>query len=89
MASCRRPKLGTLVDQPDLELLCIRNLLASPNERVFFKDALGMSVVGEGIETEGQLGELAALGCDEGQGFFLEHPMPPERLAALPLTAGR
>ncbi|HYA44896.1 MAG TPA: EAL domain-containing protein, partial [Acidimicrobiales bacterium] len=33
--------------------------------------ALGMSVVGEGIETGQQLGKLADVGCDEGQGFFL------------------
>jgi len=45
--------------------------------------ALGMSVVGEGIETDGQLGALATLGCDEGQGFFLARPMPPDQIAAL------
>jgi diguanylate cyclase (GGDEF)-like protein/PAS domain S-box-containing protein len=43
--------------------------------------ALGMSVVGEGIETEMQLGELTALGCDEGQGFLLARPMAPDRIA--------
>lgn len=45
--------------------------------------ALGMSVVGEGIETDRQLGELAALGCDEGQGFLLAHPLPPDQLMAM------
>lgn len=45
--------------------------------------ALGLSVVGEGIETDGQLGELAALGCDEGQGFLLARPQPAEQVAAL------
>jgi diguanylate cyclase (GGDEF)-like protein/PAS domain S-box-containing protein len=45
--------------------------------------ALGLSVVGEGIETDGQLGELASLGCDEGQGFLLARPQPPEQVAAL------
>jgi diguanylate cyclase (GGDEF)-like protein/PAS domain S-box-containing protein len=43
--------------------------------------ALGMSVVGEGIETERQLGELTELGCDEGQGFLLARPTPPEQVA--------
>ena len=45
--------------------------------------ALGMSVVGEGIETARQLGELAALGCDEGQGFLLARPLPPEKVAEM------
>ena len=42
--------------------------------------ALGMSVVGEGIETPLQLGELTALGCDEGQGFLLARPVAPEAI---------
>ena len=44
--------------------------------------ALGMLVVGEGIETHRQLGELTALGCDEGQGFLLARPIPPDQIAA-------
>ncbi len=44
--------------------------------------ALGMLVVGEGIETDRQLGELTALGCDEGQGFLLARPLPPGKIAA-------
>jgi len=45
--------------------------------------ALGMSVVGEGIETTRQLGELTALGCDTGQGYLLARPLPPEQVAVL------
>jgi diguanylate cyclase (GGDEF)-like protein/PAS domain S-box-containing protein len=45
--------------------------------------ALGMGVVGEGIETHRQLSELAALGCDEGQGYLLGHPLGPEQLEAV------
>jgi EAL domain-containing protein (putative c-di-GMP-specific phosphodiesterase class I) len=45
--------------------------------------ALGMSVVGEGIETNRQLGELTALGCDAGQGYLLARPLPPEQVAVL------
>jgi diguanylate cyclase (GGDEF)-like protein/PAS domain S-box-containing protein len=45
--------------------------------------ALGMSVVGEGIETDRQLGELTALGCDEGQGFLLARPLPPDQIVGL------
>ncbi|MGY1410611.1 putative bifunctional diguanylate cyclase/phosphodiesterase [Luteimonas sp. A611] len=36
---------------------------------------LGMSVVGAGIEDAGQLAELSALACDDGQGFLLGPPL--------------
>src|SRR5690606_12757294 len=36
---------------------------------------LGMSVVGAGIEQAGQLAELSALACDDGQGFLLGRPL--------------
>jgi diguanylate cyclase (GGDEF)-like protein/PAS domain S-box-containing protein len=50
--------------------------------------ALGMSVVGEGIETDRQLGELVTLGCDEGQGYLLARPLPAEQVGALCRAAG-
>ena len=43
---------------------------------------LGMRVVAEGIENESQLAIVRAVGCDEGQGFFLSRPQPgPPRLS--------
>jgi diguanylate cyclase (GGDEF)-like protein len=45
--------------------------------------ALGKSVVAEGVETEGQLARLVALGCDYAQGFGLARPLPAEALEAL------
>jgi diguanylate cyclase (GGDEF)-like protein/PAS domain S-box-containing protein len=45
--------------------------------------ALGMSVVGEGIETDGQLEKLLGLECDEGQGYVFAPPVPPAEVAAL------
>lgn len=41
---------------------------------------LGLSVTAEGIETEAQRGSLAALGCDDGQGFLFSMPLPAERM---------
>lgn len=37
---------------------------------------LGMSVVAEGVETQGQLDLLRTAGCPHIQGFGLAHPMP-------------
>ncbi len=45
--------------------------------------ALGMRVTAEGVETEGQLACLRALGCDEAQGFLLGRPVDADLLASL------
>jgi diguanylate cyclase (GGDEF)-like protein len=45
--------------------------------------ALGMGVIPEGVETDGQLQRLAALGCDHAQGFLLSRPLPASGLEAL------
>jgi diguanylate cyclase (GGDEF)-like protein/PAS domain S-box-containing protein len=45
--------------------------------------ALGMTVVGEGIETSCQLETLAGLHCEEGQGFFFAPPAPPGVIVTL------
>ncbi len=48
---------------------------------------LGLQTVAEGIEHAAQLAELRALSCDQGQGFYLARPLPPEELEGL-LSAG-
>ena len=45
--------------------------------------ALGITVVGEGIETSCQLKSLTALHCEKGQGFLFARPLPPEAIATL------
>jgi diguanylate cyclase (GGDEF)-like protein/PAS domain S-box-containing protein len=45
--------------------------------------ALGMSVIGEGVETDHQLSTLAGLDCDQGQGFLLARPMTAEAVVEL------
>jgi diguanylate cyclase (GGDEF)-like protein len=44
--------------------------------------ALGLRVVAEGVETQGQRDVLLSLGCDELQGFFLARPMTAGTLLA-------
>ncbi|HEX6721994.1 MAG TPA: EAL domain-containing protein [Burkholderiaceae bacterium] len=43
---------------------------------------LGLTVVAEGIETARTWQLLAALGCDEGQGYYVSHAMPETRFMA-------
>ncbi len=45
--------------------------------------ALGLQVVAEGVETEDQLAELLALGCDEAQGYYFAPPQPVDDLRML------
>jgi EAL domain-containing protein (putative c-di-GMP-specific phosphodiesterase class I) len=40
--------------------------------------ALNLEIVGEGIESEDALGYLRSEGCDQAQGFWVSHPMPPQ-----------
>lgn len=44
--------------------------------------ALGLDVVIEGVETEGQLALVREIGCDLVQGFLLSRPLRPEVLEA-------
>ncbi len=39
---------------------------------------LGLDVVAEGVETQGQLDQLSSLGCGLAQGFLHARPAPPE-----------
>ena len=45
--------------------------------------SLGMTVVGEGVETEAQLRVLQSLGCNQIQGYLLGKPLSRENMAAL------
>ena len=44
--------------------------------------ALGLAVIAEGVETEGQLEQVRELGCDAAQGYAIGRPVSEEQLEA-------
>ncbi len=49
--------------------------------------SLDLAVVAEGVETRALYGRLAALGCDQVQGYWIGRPMPADVLEAWVATA--
>ncbi|KQS57022.1 hypothetical protein ASG36_18730 [Geodermatophilus sp. Leaf369] len=50
---------------------------------VALADALGITVLAEGVETDAQCARLASLGIDRGQGWLFGRPVPhPQRVVA-------
>jgi diguanylate cyclase (GGDEF)-like protein len=62
----------------------VRDLETDPGDRaiaeaiVVMAHRLGLNVIAEGVETEGQRDLLAAVGCDYLQGYLYAKPMPTE-----------
>lgn len=48
---------------------------------------LGMGVVAEGVETEGQLDFLRSIGCDSGQGYLVSKPIPAPQVTEILSTS--
>jgi len=71
-----REFVGGLADQPQ-DAAIVAAVLS-------MADALGLSVVAEGVETEAQLAWLRERRCAFAQGYLLGRPMPAAELAADP-----
>jgi EAL domain-containing protein (putative c-di-GMP-specific phosphodiesterase class I) len=65
----------------------VRSDLAIVRSVIALADSFHLDVTAEGIETVEQLEQLRALGCDQGQGYFLARPAPADAITAL-LEAG-
>jgi len=53
---------------------------------VDFAHTLGLKVTAEGVENERQVANLAAMGCDQAQGFYFSKPLPSEAAGKLVTT---
>jgi EAL domain-containing protein (putative c-di-GMP-specific phosphodiesterase class I) len=64
----------------------VLNMMASGDDAVIVRSTidlgrnLGLQVVAEGVETEDGWQQLADLGCDVAQGYFLSRPVPAAEL---------
>ena len=72
----------------------VTNITSNPSDAAIARammgmaHSLGLTVIAEGVETEGQLGYLRSLGCEEMQGYYFSKPLPPDQFATL-LREGR
>lgn len=77
------------VDGVKIDRSFVTDLLRDPDDLalttaiIAMAHSLGITVVAEGIETEGQYGVLRERGCDQGQGFWLGRPMLSQEIAKL------
>ena len=64
----------------------VQNLEHSANDEVIVRaiinlgHSLGLKVIAEGVETEGQLGRLRRFGCDEAQGNLISPPLAAQEI---------
>jgi diguanylate cyclase (GGDEF)-like protein/PAS domain S-box-containing protein len=82
------------VDSLKVDRSFVEGLAQSGNDAAIVRSivalaqSLGLTVTGEGIETAAQLAQLAALGCEQGQGYLFAKPLPAATVVAL-LATGR
>ncbi|MGI8587908.1 MAG: EAL domain-containing protein [Chloroflexia bacterium] len=75
------------VDQIKIDRSLVLDMARNESDAVIVRSTidlghnLGLTVVAEGVEDQATWDLLTALGCDEGQGFFLSRPVPAEEVA--------
>ncbi|KXH80839.1 bifunctional diguanylate cyclase/phosphodiesterase [Sporosarcina sp. HYO08] len=74
------------VDTLKIDMSFIRDIHENENSRAIVKalvtlaDTVGLNIIAEGVEYEKQVGILAELGCQEGQGYLYSKPVSPDEL---------
>jgi diguanylate cyclase (GGDEF)-like protein/PAS domain S-box-containing protein len=76
------------VDCIKIDQSFVRNMVSSKESALIVRSTidlahdLGRKVVAEGVETRQHWEQLAALGCDMAQGYYIARPMPAEAFQA-------
>ena len=74
------------VDELKIDKSFVMAMVADPGNAVIIRSTIelghnmGLKVVAEGVETEGALRQLQAMGCDLAQGFLMSRPLPADDL---------
>lgn len=77
------------VDKLKIDQSFVQNIAHDPNDAsivqavIAIARSMGLSTIAEGVETEAQLGYLRSLHCNEIQGFYFGHAVPPDEFLAL------
>ncbi len=80
----RVPVDGVQIDRTfDADVLHDPDDLALTTANIAMAHSLGITVVAEGIEQEGQYAILRERGCDLAQGFWLGHPLTTQEFSQL------
>ena len=76
------------LDQLKIDQSFVRDVLTDPNDAAIAKmivalaESLGLTVIAEGVEIEGQRHFLARHGCHAYQGYLFSRPLPLEGFEA-------
>jgi EAL domain-containing protein (putative c-di-GMP-specific phosphodiesterase class I) len=76
------------IDKLKVDQSFVRDMLDDPADLAIVRATialgheLGLKLVGEGVETQGQAAILTELGCEELQGYFFAKPLNAEALIA-------
>jgi EAL domain-containing protein (putative c-di-GMP-specific phosphodiesterase class I) len=83
------------LDQLKIDRSFVQEVLEDFNDRAIAQTVItlgmtmGLSVIAEGVETEGQRKFLSRLGCQAFQGYLFSRPLPVEEFQSLCLANGR
>ena len=77
------------IDALKIDQSFVRQITTSPAETsivtaiISMGRSLGLRVVAEGVETQEELAFLQAQECEEAQGYYFSHPLPPGQFVKL------